>query len=186
MTERSDGALVHASTSARIDARDLARVWLVPAALGAAGFALNALVKLPVQLPGHNALFWISALALGRLASPNPLGGTAAGVGAIVCGVLFDPLEGAEVAAAGIVLDVALAFTLVPRVIWIPVAGVVADLAVLGAKLVAGDVPNAVFTRGLDVTVASYAVFGALSAAIAGLVASLPRPTRPTGARGQR
>lgn len=186
MTERPAGELVRASTSARADAGDLARAWLLPFALAAAGFALNALVKLPVQLPGHNALFWITALALGRLVSANPLGGMAAGAGAIACGLLFDPLEGAEVAAAGIVLDLVLAFPRVPRVVWIPLAGMAADLMVLGAKLVVGDVPNAVSTRGVGLTVASYVAFGAIGAAIAGLMASMPRPTRPTDMRGQR
>ena len=186
MTERSAGELGRASTSARADARDLARSWLLPFAFGAVGFALNALLKLPVQLPGHNALFWITALALGRLVSGNPLGGMTAGAGAIAAGLVFGPLEGAEVAAAGIALDLALAFTPLPRVIWVPVAGVIANLAVLGAKCIFGDVPNAVITRGLDLTVASYAVFGAIGAAVAGLLASMRRPTRPTGTRGQR
>lgn len=186
MTERPDGVLVPASTSARAEAALLARMWLLPLAFGAAGFALNALVKLPVQLPGHNALFWITGLALGRFASRNPLGGTAAGAGAIACGLAFDPLEGAEVAAAGLVLDIVAAFARAPRVVWIPLAGIVANLAVLGAKYVAGDVPHAVFTRGLGLAVASYAAFGAISAAIAGLVASMPRPAHPPEERGPR
>lgn len=184
--ERPDGALVRASTSARTEAALLARMWLLPLALGAAGFALNALVKLPVQLPGHNSLFWITALALGRFASGNPLGGTAAGAGAIACALAFDPLEGAEVAAAGLVLDIVAAFAGAPRAVWVPLAGIVANLAVLGAKYAAGEIPHAVFTRGPGLAIASYAAFGAISASIAALVASMPRQTSPTDDRGPR
>ena len=186
MTERPAGALVRASTSARAEAGHLSRAWLLPFVLGALGFALNALVKLPVQLPGHNALFWITALAFGRLASANALGGMTAGAGAIALALAVDPLEGAEVAAAGIVLDLALAPLRSPRVIWLAIAGIAGNLAILGAKAAVGDVPHAVFTRGLDLAIGSYAVFGAIGASIAGLLASMRRPTRPTGARPQR
>ncbi|HEY6959948.1 MAG TPA: hypothetical protein VI814_14090 [Candidatus Limnocylindria bacterium] len=186
MTERSTGALARANTSARADARDVVRAWLLPFVLGAVGFALNALVKLPVQLPGHNALFWITALAFARLVSANPLGGMTAGAGAIAFALAVDPLEGAEVAVAGIALDLALALRRSPHVMWLPLAGIVANLAILGAKTAVGDAPHAVSSRGLDVALASYAAFGALGAAIAGLMASMRSPTRPTGTRPQR
>lgn len=172
MAGRSDGEVVRASTFARTDPIGLARAWLLPLGLGIAAYLLNDTVKLPVQLPGHNALFWITGLALGRLLSANELGGTVAGVGSIVAALALDPLEGWEIAVAGVTLDLLLAFVPLPAVMWIPFVGALANLTVFGAKVLVGDVPNAVITRGPGGSIASYAAFGAIAAGIAALVTS--------------
>ncbi len=82
--DRIAGARSRETTSARVSALAVAREWLLPLAVGAAALLLDQLLRLPVQLPGHNGVLWIGGLVAGRLASRNGLGASAAGVGGMI------------------------------------------------------------------------------------------------------
>jgi hypothetical protein len=167
------GERSRATTSARDSARAVAREWLLPIALGAAALLLDQALRLPVQLPGHNGVLWMGGLLLGRMTSRNGLGASAAGVGGMIAASSSDPLAGFEIAVAGLLMDVLVAFRAVPWVVWAPLVALVANLSVLGLKFATGSIPSAVATRGVGFAVVTYVLYGAIGGAVALVVASV-------------
>lgn len=165
--DRIAGARFPETTSARASAVALAREWVLPLAIGAAALLLDQLLRLPVQLPGHNGVLWIGGLLAGRLVSRNGLGASAAGVGGMVAAVSSDPLAGFEIAVAGLVIDALVALRSLPASLWLPLVGALANGLVLALKLATDSAPHAIVTRGLAFAIATYLVYGAIGAALA-------------------
>lgn len=164
--DRIAGARSGETTSARANALALAREWALPLAIGAAALLLDQLIRLPVQLPGHNGVLWIGGLVSGRLASRNGLGASAAGVGGMLAAASSDPLAGFEIAVAGLVVDALVAMRPLPAWLWLPLVGAVASGTILALKLATGSAPHALVTRGLLFAVTTYVVYGAIGAAL--------------------
>ena len=128
------------------------------------------MVKLPLQIPGKNGVLWIGGIVLGRLASRNALGASAAGVGGMIAASSSDPLVGLEIAVAGLVLDLALALARTERWLAVVLLGAACNGLVLAIKLATGSVPNAVALRGIGFAILSYLMYGAIGGALASVL----------------
>ena len=145
-----------------------ARAWLLPVCVGLVAVTLPNVVRLPVQLPGHNALFWMAGIVAGRIASGNALGGIAGGLGAVVGSVGADGSAALGFAAAGALVDGLAATARWLRVGWTALAGLLGNLAILGVKLLVALPPAGAASRGLGTAIESYAAFGAIGGLIGG------------------
>lgn len=173
-----------ATASARSSAVAVAREWALPIAIGAVALLLDQLIRIPIQLPGHNGVLWMGGLIAARLVSANGLGASAAGVGGMIAAQRSDPLAGLEIAVAGLLLDVLVAARRLPQWLWLPIIGAIANAAVLAMKLSTDSAPHAVATRGVGLAVASFVLYGAIGGALAGAGSALARGlTRRDGSR---
>lgn len=147
-----------------------ARMWLLPIAMGLGAVMLDHVVRLPVRLPGHNALLWMSCIVAGRIASGNALGGIAGGLGAVAGSIGSDASAAIGFATAGAAVDALAPMARWLRVWWTALAGTLGNLAILGVKLLAALPPTAAATRGMGLTIESYVAFGAIGGLIGGVV----------------
>lgn len=169
------GARSRATTSARASAVAVAREWALPITIGAVALLLDQLIRIPIQLPGHNGVLWMGGLIAARLVSANGLGASAAGVGGMIAAQSSDPLAGLEIAVAGLLLDMLVVVRRLPQWLWLPIIGAVANAAVLAMKLSTDSAPHAVVTRGLGLAVASFVLYGAIGGAVAGIASAFAR-----------
>ena len=150
------------------------------------------LIKTPMGLPGHSALFWMPVLVL---AGAHRRAGTAAG--AALCGggvsVGLGVMGAAEFGGlilAGLVLEgLRLLRGAPPQGLWLLVAGLVAHLGKLAVKLgpalIAPQVLNGA-RLGLSLTAALYAAFGLGGGVIAWGALAAWRRWGPGGPRGDQ
>ncbi len=161
----------HIETRSRtaVLARDLAALLGFSAALAVTA----GLIRTPMHLPGHSAVFWMPVLVLAGayrrpgLAAGSALLGGAASV--LWCGK--GALEFAGLlAAAGAVEALRAGWSARTRGLWLIVAGILGHLGKLGTKVLAAlAAGSAVNDTGLLIvpTLALYAAFGLAGGALA-------------------
>jgi len=173
-----------ARSSSATDALDW-RLLLTNLFVGVAAGLLSAAMRLDLHLPGHRAVFWLTAVVAGRLVARHRFGATASASAAacmslalgrnLAGGWMFLPL----VSAAGALIDTLAAFIerkAVPLWLVVPLMG----LGGLGANLLCSIkrllVPpgaiRAVFGVPFPLgNMVSYAVFGLLAGLIGATIA---------------
>lgn len=159
--------------------------------LGASAVVLQSTLRLPLRLPGHNGLVWISLLMVGRLISQRPWAATISSVSAATFSLFpilgfDDPFVPLTYAIPGIVID--LGFRLSGRLTvsaWIVIllgAAAHATKPLIRLIVVLGSgFPFPSLETGLVTPVAFHLLFGAAGAIAALLFLGLIRRARKPG-----
>lgn len=142
--------------------------------------------RLHLGLPGHKAIFWLTAVVFARLVFPSPVGATAGALSAACTALLAGgSFAGSAallplVALAGGVLDVIVKFVESRKIVGlltVPViglGGMLANLVCLSKKLLAASPHHPHSVWGIPspfLDVISYAVFGLLAGLIGAMLA---------------
>lgn len=180
---RSDGTSLGSRLSNRYLTSTVAEtIFLV--GLGVLAVTLHAYLRLPLRVPGHKGLIWISLLMVGRLVSQRRWAATLTSSGAAATSLIpmmgfKDPIDTVAFWISGIVLDLGFMFS--PRLIisiWgIAILGAVAHATKPVAKYLTSigtGFPFPSLLTGLAYPMALHGLFGAIGAIAAALFLKLP------------
>lgn len=159
--------------------------------LGASAVALHSSLRLPLRLPGHNGLVWISLLMIGRLISQRRWAATTSSASAAAFSLLpilgfEDPLVPITYIIPGIVIDLgfmlSVRLTISPWTIALIGAAAYATKPLIRLLASAGSgFPYPSFAAGIAFPIALHALFGAIGAVAAILFLGLIRRARNPG-----